>query len=967
MKFLPILISLFFLQTLIAQESLRIRKELDAELRMNADILHLSTIYRKLAKAYLSEKDYRKTKDAFEQELKLRRKLPNTAAQIKDKSKVFFNVIALSRQLGDYASAKLLAEEALAYNQKYIGKKSLETADSYKQLAELALLLHHPDDFKKYFSAAIDIRRSQDKTDTLKLAELYILQSGAFVEFGDYLNAELQLFEAKKLLENTFNQDEILLARLYTSIGSIMQYSGRYADALNYEKKALEIRLKNGEKQLGVAWSYDNLAVYYYQMKRYKESLPYYRKSVEIFTELLGDKHSKTLEIMAHLVESLIELKSYVEAEKLLRHIVKIKDYSTYSLALRQLARIEETFGNILKSEQILKTVETIFLKTYQTAHPDLAEFYRDFGNFYIRINQNKNAIHYLNKSLSANILNGKITNSRLYLKSISELLVLTDRVEDEQILKCFDLASAIIAKCSKDADFQAIFAEIRQFYESLLYRQSKSKINKEIIFNCFEASKSLFLSSALKEKDILKIAKVPLELQKKYNEFKNDAIYYEKLWLNYEFNNDSLNAERYRNLVEISERDLLLIKSEIEKKYSLITKSGTIGLGYSQALKTIDEKELFLCYFTGEKHNYMLALTKNDFQFKLLEKDILPDLISLLQQFYYPDLLENDISKSFEFFKDKSNLLAAALLPKVEIFNKVDKICIMPDGFLYYLPFELLPFIKTSKAKNFLNFPYLVKSFPIRYANSFDVLAKQQQKIKNKHKTIFAAFAPLYNFETEEHLPLPAAIMELEALKNSYSGSFHAGRPILKNKFLTAVSQNPELLHLAMHAYAPDTSEAYLLLSGQDRLFMHEIMKLNLDKTALVVLGACQTGLGGLSKGEGLMSLGRAFAYAGVKSVITTSWPLHDKSAVVLMCSFYEYLEKGYKKSEALRLAKLDFISNSGEMQAHPLFWAAAIIWGNDEPLLTKKKTFKFYYWLAPILISILILLRYLWFRLKK
>jgi CHAT domain-containing protein len=967
MKFLPIIFSLFLLQPLIAQESLRIRKELDAELANNADILHLSAIYHKLAKAYLSEKDYQNTKNAFEKELELRRKLPDTAMLIQDKSKAFFNVIALGRQLGDYRPMQLLAEEALAYNQKYIGKKSLETADSYKQLAELALLLHHPDDFKKYFSAAIDIRKAQSTPDTLKLAELYILQSGAFVEFGDYFNAELQLFEAKKLLENAFKKDEVLLARLYTSIGAIIQYSGRYADALNYAKKALEIRLKNGEKQLGVAWSYHNLAVHYYQMKHYKESLPYYRKSVEIFTELLGDKHPKTLESMTHLAESLIELKSYEEAEKLLKHIITIKDNSTYRLALRQLAGIEENLGHIAKSEQILKSVETILLKIYPIAHPDLAEFYRDFGNFYKRINQNKKAIDCFNKSINANVLNGKIANSRLYLKSFSDLLVLTDRVEDEQILKCFDLAGAIIAKCSKDADLQAILAEIRQFYESLLYQQFNSKINKEIVFHCFEASKSLFLSSALKEKDLFKIAEVPFELQKKYNDFKNSAIYYEQLWLNYEFNNDSLNAERYRNLAESTEKNLLLIKSEIEKKYPLINKTGNVGFSYEQALKTIDEKELFLCYFTGEKHNYMLALTKNNFQFKLLEKDILPDLISLLQQFYYPDLLENDISKSFNIFKEKSNLLAAALLPKNEILNTVDKICIIPDGFLYYLPFELLPYLKTQETKNFLNFPYLIKRFPIRYAYSFDVLAKQQQKIKNKHKTIFAAFAPLYNFETEEHLPLPAAMMELEALKNSYSGSFHAGRPILKNKFLTAVSQNPELLHLAMHAYAPDTSEAYLLLSGQDKLFMHEIMKLNLDKTALVVLSACQTGLGGLSKGEGLMSLGRAFAYAGVKSVMTTSWPLHDKSAVVLMSSFYAYLEKGYKKSEALRLAKLDFISNSGEMQAHPMFWAAAIIWGNDEPLLIKKKTFKFYYYLAPILISILLLLRFLRFRLKK
>jgi hypothetical protein len=104
-------------------------------------------------------------------------------------------------------------------------------------------------------------------------------------------------------------------------------------------------------------------------------------------------------------------------------------------------------------------------------------------------------------------------------------------------------------------------------------------------------------------------------------------------------------------------------------------------------------------------------------------------------------------------------------------------------------------------------------------------------------------------------------------------------------------------------------------------------------------------------------MSLARGFMYAGVPSIVMTNWEIEDKSGAEIMISFYQYLLKGYRKDDALRQARLDFLENTDMLKAHPYFWGAYMCIGNpDEIFRTHRKfypglTFVF---LAIIMISI-------------
>jgi len=108
----------------------------------------------------------------------------------------------------------------------------------------------------------------------------------------------------------------------------------------------------------------------------------------------------------------------------------------------------------------------------------------------------------------------------------------------------------------------------------------------------------------------------------------------------------------------------------------------------------------------------------------------------------------------------------------------------------------------------------------------------------------------------------------------------------------------------------------------------MTEVMglKLNCDIAALT---ACQSGLGRIISGEGTMGMGRAFQYAGAKSVLMSLWSVAESSSVDLVTSFFKHLREGKNKLEALKLAR-DEIRKAG--YDHPFFWAPFILVGETD-----------------------------------
>jgi CHAT domain-containing protein len=173
-------------------------------------------------------------------------------------------------------------------------------------------------------------------------------------------------------------------------------------------------------------------------------------------------------------------------------------------------------------------------------------------------------------------------------------------------------------------------------------------------------------------------------------------------------------------------------------------------------------------------------------------------------------------------------------------------------------------------------------------------------------------------------------------------------------------------VIHLATHAEANDSDplrsfiEFYGLKGDADtihRLYEQEIYHLDMKSTRLVILSACETGAGLLVNGEGIMSLSRAFSYAGCKTVITSLWKADDIATAFISRRLHHYLQKGFRKDEALQKAKIDYLESNDIEPGHktPAYWAHLVLIG-DAGAIEQKDHFIFWI-IADIIFLFLVL----------
>ena len=142
-------------------------------------------------------------------------------------------------------------------------------------------------------------------------------------------------------------------------------------------------------------------------------------------------------------------------------------------------------------------------------------------------------------------------------------------------------------------------------------------------------------------------------------------------------------------------------------------------------------------------------------------------------------------------------------------------------------------------------------------------------------------------------------------------------------------------------HFIPPDSLAPYIAFYPssnkihENLLYEQEIYNLDLSHTKLVVLSACETAAGSLVKGEGVMSLSRAFTYAGCPNIVTSLWKADDASTAMLMQHMHQSIENGMTIDRALQEAKKYILTSPSinPRMKHPAYWANFIYIGNFEP----------------------------------
>jgi CHAT domain-containing protein len=281
---------------------------------------------------------------------------------------------------------------------------------------------------------------------------------------------------------------------------------------------------------------------------------------------------------------------------------------------------------------------------------------------------------------------------------------------------------------------------------------------------------------------------------------------------------------------------------------------------------------------------------------------------------------ISNDIKGYNKYGKIAFNKLQ---LPKK---TNQENLIIIPDGVLNFLPFEAL-ITQESKTVNFEKMHYLLHDFNIAYNNSarFYLDAKP---FCPKEKTVLGVF-PIFE-KTKYNLTYSKT--ELQSIKNSFKGLFlENSNANFQNFKDNAASYS--ILHLSTHASAGDIETPASIKFYDREVLYSELYHLNINPN-LVVLSACETGIGKLYKSEGAMSVARGFQFAGAQNLLFSLWKVNDYTTSVFMGDFYKYIKKNDSYFEANAKAKLNFLKNKNISNAKksPYYWAAFVYYGSLE-----------------------------------
>lgn len=527
------------------------------------------------------------------------------------------------------------------------------------------------------------------------------------------------------------------------------------------------------------------------------------------------------------------------------------------------------------------------------------------------------NSHHYINIFASSSLI---------FKKKYQATHKLVDLQKAERLAT---IASLMFQEYYKNGEYNATLSRLQdKITETLLFvcNQKETTLSKKVtLLNLIERNVSQHLFKEVQKKILLENSKLA-ELYSELEQLQNEKIYYEGLIQETDKNT--------RKKVENLALEIDAIKKELKLKYPNFMQVDA-DFDMLTIQKKLKKKEHVWKFYVTDEQVYGLCVTSTQLEIYSLGlvTEIKPFILNWVQEIKRPNSL----------VKEQTTQLKSILFPK-EL--QTEKLAIIPDNFLNYIPFEAV--LNTSPKDSFKTISYYY-SFPMW------LLSKKQGT--NKTKLALASFAPNYGknswFNNQKVQHLPFAQQESETICALFDGTSFQDEKATKENFLNA-NQPFNVYHFAMHSflYEDDFSQSCLLFSNNQPLYFSELYNYYIPAD-LLVLSACDTGNGKLVKGEGIMSLARAFTYAGVKSSVVSLWQVPDKETSEIMILFYKNLKNGKPKDKALALAKQEFIQQN-PLKNHPYFWAGFIINGDVAPIC--EPNFSYWYWILGVLVFLML-----------
>ncbi len=908
---------------------------------------------------------YQKAIDHYEQELEI--KLAINGASHPKVAAAYGRLAAVYGSMGDYDVAWELGRKALSIQLETLGQNHPDVASGYGKLADILFDKGDYDQAIRFYRQKLAIELQVYGESHAVVAITYAMLADVYTRLGDYEQAisfyqkdlainldafgpshpmvatcygnmgrsyfqkkdydrAVQLFNrARTIREEILDPNHLDLAEIYLMLGAVYRRQEDYGQALDFHRKSLAIKTAvYGRDAPAVGWSYNDMALVYADQDKIDLTLEFHEKSLDIFRQSYGPKHRDVAAAYMNIASLYKEQEDYDRALQFFQKasialVATFNDTSIYVNPLPEQLQAEPRYLNLLISK---------------------AETFKN------RYSKNSQDLKDLKTALAA---------YRLVFDLIDRM---RNRYQAEE-------SKLFLGQRTHDAYEGAVYCalELADLTGEIAY--------KELVFQFVEKSKSTVLLEAIADSKAKHFAGIPDSLLDKEKQIKTDLIFYEHELAEEEqmgAESDNSKIVLWQNKVFKLKQDNEILISLLEREYPQYFK-----LKHSQQIISIedmqtgllDEQTVLIEYFSGEEAIYSVVISNDDLDVVRLEK---PDQFDILVRM----MRQGIIDRSFWRYTKYAYQLYQILLEPIgkHIHNK--SLLIIPDGILGYIPFEALltrdpDEDEAGRQRDFSRMPYLINDHVISYSYSATLLAETLGSDRLNTDRDLLAYAPVFSQEsrtgnitvkrglfsaesdpdsTRSFLrsggwisPLPGTKIEVDNIKGIFD---RQNKSSLIQLYGQATEENLKsgqldryrYIHFATHGFvdenAPDLSGIILAQdstsSEDDVLYSSEIYNLNLNAD-LVVLSACETGLGQVVKGEGIIGLTRGFIYAGAENLIVSLWPVGDVSTSQLMIGFYEQLLDRQTKAESLRNTKLQLIENGS--RADPFYWSPFILIG--------------------------------------
>jgi tetratricopeptide (TPR) repeat protein len=785
--------------------------------------------------------------------------------------------------------------------------------------------------------------------------------------------AEEHLVTALKLFEETNDGNSLSVARALTTLGLTYFNTGKYAQAQEQLTMALSIRSKLLPPQHELlAASYNDLGLVFSRTDQDK-ALSYYEKALPIYETIHGKTHPKIAINNTNTGAMYAAMELYGDAinnlesalgvwNKLSSSATPGKAFVLYNLGYTY-QRMRNNDNARLYYQQSLDE----YRKCYGEKHPDIANVLNALGSLESAKGAYDKGLLYFHQALQSNLKNfstseiSVIPRAADYYSGNYLLYSLMNKAQTFEarhfnkslrfsdlekalanLLVCDTLIDKLRQQSNNENDKIALGALATEIYgDGVRIATHMSEIAftrrstyREKAFYFAEKSKSAVLLEAISDVSAKSFAGVPAELLEEENALKSSiALCAQRL-----SQKPSAEEESYlRETMFALNRQYQTFVDQLETNYPeyFNLKFNTIAPTIAALQKVVDSKTALISYFIDDNHSkdnrdkqlYIFIITHKNLE--LIHKSIPGDFDKLLTGFrngiYYNDR---------KTIASTGSTLHKLLMPKLP--SSITNLVVFPAGRLAVIPFEALVTNRSAATDQPLS--YLIQQFAVRYEFSAALALQKAGKASVANSSILLC-APVSFQESDNLSSLPGTEEEVKAIASLFQQRNASATTLLASQANETAIKSEQLkdydvLHFATHGVVdesnPELSRIFLQTnSGAEdgHLFSGEIYNLKVNAN-LVTLSACQTGLGKISKGEGVIGLSRALVYSGAKNIVVSYWSVADQSTSTLMADFYATLLSNSRSySDALRDAKLAMLKH--QTYKDPYFWAPFVLIG--------------------------------------